>query len=169
MSKLLKGAALAALLAAAVGLAVAARSELAAKSPRPDDWAAVSSFARQAERTKAVVPALSLRDHALAKLDELTRIGSTADRSHAALVAGLLELQNAGQDRANGLVHLQAAASAFQRAVRIDPENDDAAYDLELLLSRSKAEGRPVGEARPEQKTKASVGRPGTKRTGSGY
>jgi hypothetical protein len=169
MTKLLKGAALAALLAGAVGLAVAARSELATESLHWDDWAAVSSFARQAERTKAVVPALSLRDHALAKLDELTRIGSTADRSHAALVAGLLELQNAGQDRANGLVHLQAAASAFQRAVRIDPENDDAAYDLELLLSRSKAEGRPVGEARPEQKTKASVGRPGTKRTGSGY
>jgi hypothetical protein len=169
MSKLLKGAALAALLVGAVGLAVAARSVLAAESPRPDEWVAVSSFARQADRTKAVVPALSLRDRALAKLDELTRIGSTAERSHAALVAGLLELENAGQDRANGLVHLQAAASAFQRAVRIDPENDDAAYDLELLLSRSKALGRPVGQARPEQKTRRSVGSPGTEQSGSGY
>jgi hypothetical protein len=168
MTKLLKCAALAALLAGAVGLAVAARSELATKSMHSDDWAAVSSFARQAERTKAVVPALSLRDRALARLDELTRTGSSANRSHAALVAGLLELQNAGQDRANGLAHLQAAASAFQRAVRIDPENDDAAYDLELLLSRSKAQGRPLGKARPDEK-KAGVGRPGTKRSGSGY
>jgi hypothetical protein len=169
MSKLLKGAALAALLAAAVVLAVAARSELASKSPRPDDWASVSSFARQADRMKALIPALSLRDRALAKLDELTRTGPTAERSHAALAAGLLELENAGQDRANGQVHLQAAAGAFQRAVRIDPENDDAAYDLELLLSRSKALGRPVGPAQPERKKKASVGRPGTERTGSGY
>jgi hypothetical protein len=65
-------------------------------------------------------------------------------------------------------MYLQAAAGAFQRAVRLDPENDDAAYDLELLLSRSRAEGRPVGEARPEQR-KASAGHPGTERTGSGY
>jgi hypothetical protein len=95
MSKLMKSAALAALLAATVVLAIAAHSELATESPRSDAWVAVSSFARQAERTKAVVPALSLRDRALAKLDELTRTGSTAERSHAALVAGLLELQKA--------------------------------------------------------------------------
>jgi hypothetical protein len=52
MSKLMKSAALAALLAAAVVLAVAAHSELATESPRSHAWVAVSSFARQAERQR---------------------------------------------------------------------------------------------------------------------
>jgi hypothetical protein len=169
VSRPLKGVALLALLATAVALALAARSELHSRPTRADAWVAASSFAREADKTKAVVPALSLRDRALAKLDELTRLGPAAERSHAAMLAGLLELENAGQDRANGHMHLQAAAGAFQRAVRIDPGNDDAAYDLELLLGRSKADGQPVGQVHPEKKRKPSTSRAGTETPGSGY
>ena len=167
--RLAKGAALAGLLALAAALSVAAHSALTPGSRRADSWQQAHTLALRADRTKAVVPALALRSQALGKLDDLTRIGPRAERSHAALLAGLLELENAGQDRGNVKAHMEAAAKAFEQAVRLEPANDDAAYDLELLLSRSKAEGRPLGRAKPESKHKAKPGPAGTGETGSGY
>jgi hypothetical protein len=169
MKRLAKGVALVGLLAFAATLAVVAYSALTPGTERADAWQQASALALKADRTKAVVPALGLRSRALGRLDELARIGPTSERSHAALLAGLLELENAGQDRGNGTAHLEAAAEAFQRAVLLEPANDDAAYDLELLLSRSKAEGRPLSEARPEHRRKTKPGPAGTRATGSGY
>ena len=48
------------------------------------------------------------------------------------------------------------------------PGGPAAAYDLELLLTRSKADGHTVADPRPEKK-RAGPGRPGTRRAGSGY
>jgi hypothetical protein len=169
VSRVVKGAALALLVAVAAGLALAAHSALTPSSRRAEAWEQAESLARRADRTKAVVPALTFRSRALATLGDLARTGPTAERSHAAMLAGLLELENAGQDRGNGKAHMEAAAAAFQRAVRLEPANDDAAYDLELLLSRSKAEGKPLGQARPERKHKSKPGPAGTEESGSGY
>jgi hypothetical protein len=169
VTRLAKGAALAGLLALAAALAVAAHSALTPSSQRADSWEQAESLARRADRTKAVVPALAFRDRALATLGELARVGPARERSHAAMLGGLLELENAGQDRGNAKTHFEAAAEAFQRAVRLDPENDDAAYDLELLLSRSKQQGKPLGQAGPERKSRSKPGPAGTEESGSGY
>jgi hypothetical protein len=169
VSRLAKGAALAGLVALAAALAVAAHSALTPSSHRSDSWEQAESLARRADRTKAVVPALAFRSRAQSTLQELARVGPTAERSHAAMLAGLLELENAGQDRGNGKAHMEAASEAFQRAVRLAPANDDAAYDLELLLTRSKADGRPPGQARPERKHNSKPGPAGTQESGSGY
>jgi tetratricopeptide (TPR) repeat protein len=169
VSRFVKGGALAALLAAAAMLAVVAHSALSPSSERSASWREAESLARRADSTKALMPALALRRRALERLESLSRVGPPAERSHAALLVGLLRLENAGQDKGNGQTHLEAAVEAFQRAVRLDPENDAAAYDLELLLSRSKADGRPLGLARPEQRTRPRSGPPGTDPAGSGY
>ena len=163
-----RAAVLLGLLAAAATMSVVAYSALASRSRHSVHWDRATSYARAADRTKPIVPALALRSRALGELSELTHVGPAAERSQAAMLAGLLELENAGQDRGDSQSHMEQAAGAFQLAVRLDPGNDDAAYDLELLLSRSKAEGHPVGEARPEKK-KMGPGRPGTQPTGSGY
>ena len=168
MSRIAKGAALAGLVALGAALAVASHSALSPSSHRSDAWEQAESLARRADRTKPVVPALAFRSRALSALDELARVGPKPERSHAAMLAGLLELENGAQDRGNGKAHMAAAAEAFERAVRLEPANDDAAYDLELLLSRSKAEGRPLGEARSERH-KSKPGPAGTEKSGSGY
>jgi hypothetical protein len=168
MSTVAKCIAVALLLAVAAALGFAAHSALGAHSHRAAAWEQAGALARQADRQKAIVPALTLRARALAAFERLSDSGPVRERSRAALLGGLLELENANQDRVNGRSHLEEAAAAFKRAVRLDPANDDAAYDLELLLTRSKSTGQPVGQARPEKK-KSGVGRPAAKRMGSGY
>jgi hypothetical protein len=79
MSLLMKSAALAALLAAAVVLAVAAHSDHRVAALGCLGGGVVVRAAGRADTGRR--SALSLRDRALAKLDELTRIGSTAERS----------------------------------------------------------------------------------------
>jgi hypothetical protein len=79
MSLLMKSAALAALLAAAVALAVAAHSDHRVAALGCLGGGVVVCAAGRADTGRR--SALSLRDRALAKLDELTRIGSTAERS----------------------------------------------------------------------------------------
>lgn len=163
-----KVTALALLLALAGGLAFAAHATLGGHAHRATAWEQAASLARRADRMKAIVPALALRARAVTAFDRLAAAGPAAERSRAALLAGLLELENSGQDRGSSRAHLEEAAAAFKRAVRLDPGNDDAAYDLELLLTRSKALGRAVGQARPERR-RSGVGRPGTQTPGSGY
>jgi hypothetical protein len=169
MSRLAKGAALAGLLALAAAFAVAAHSTLRPSSSRADAWEQAESLARRADRAKAVVPALAFRSRAVATLGELARRGPLPERSHAAMLGGLLELENAGQDRGNRKAHMEAALQAFQRAVGLEPGNDDAAYDLELLIARSRQEGRPLGEARPKPRQRTKPGPAGTQKGGSGY
>jgi hypothetical protein len=156
------------LLAVASGSAVLAYSALTSRAHHAPHWDRAVAYARAADRTEAIVPALALRGRALTELGALTRSGPDAERSRAALLAGLLELENAAQARSDSQAHMELAAAAFQQAVRLDPTNDDAAYDLELLLARSKAAGKPVGDVR-RKKEKGGAGRAGAQRTGRGY
>jgi hypothetical protein len=168
MTRAAKVFALVLLLGAAAALAYGSHRALSPGSQRSAAWAESYALARRADSSKALVPALALRAEAVQRLRELSGAGKPADRSHAALLAGLLQLESSGQDRGNRRAHLEDAVAAFQRAVRIDPENDDAAYDLELLLTRSKSDGRPLGKPRPKRRAIAN-GQAGTSPPGSGY
>jgi hypothetical protein len=159
--------ALAALLAAAAVCGLFSYRAFAGKAHRPDAWDRAIVAAKRADTIKAVVPALQLRAQAIALFDEVARSGSAPSRSRARLFAGLLQLRNAGSlpDRRQALA---LAVWQLQQAVRLDPNNDDAAYDLELLLSRSAQVGRPIGQPRAEKKQRAK-GKRGASPVGTGY
>jgi len=133
---------------------------------RPDPWAEAIATARRAERTKGILPALRTRDEAIALFDRLALTGPPTARSHAKLLAGLLQVRNAGS-QGDPRQALALGVAELQHAVRLDRSNDDAAYDLELLLSRSVQAGRPIGSPRPE--AKKEVGKAGAAPPGTGY
>ena len=158
--------ALGSLVGAAATCAVLAYAELTPRGTDADGWTRAIALTRQAERTDAVLPALRLREEAVARFDELARSGSRSSRSHARLLAGLLEVKNAAAqpDRRQALA---LAVTELQGALRLDRANEDAAYDLELLLTRSVQNGRPIGK--PTSEKNRSVGRSGTAAPGTGY
>lgn len=166
-STLRRGAALAGLLVIAGGLGYASYSALAPRPHRADTWDQAIAVVRKAERTKAIVPSLRTRERAIALFDELARKGSPQARSRAALLAAVLHVRNAAA-QANSNEALALAVSDLQRAVRLDPANDDAAYDLELLLSRSAGSRRTLTPGHPERK-KRSTQAPGASPAGTGY
>jgi hypothetical protein len=162
-----RSATLVALLVVAGALAYASHAAFAGRGQQQGPWERAIALAHRADRTKAVVPALQTRDRAIAMFRDLTRSGPAPARSRAAMLAGLLELRNGAAEPDRSRTHLALAVSALRTAVRLDPANDDAAYDLELLLSRSAQGGHPIDEAKPEKKK--SRGRPGASPVGTGY
>jgi hypothetical protein len=163
-----KALALAALLAVAAGCGLLSYRAFAVRSHGPDDWTRAVTVARHAESIKAVVPSLQVREQAVAMFEHLARSGPPALRSRARLTAGLLQVRNAGS-QPDPTQALALAVEDLQIAVRLDRNNDDAAYDLELLLSRSAQAGHPIGEPRPEKKKKGRAGKPGQAPPGTGY
>ena len=162
----MRAAVLAALLGVAGACAFLADGALAPRHDATTGWTRAIAVARRASRLKALVPALRTREEAVARFDELARVGPSAARSHAHLLAGLLDVQNAAAqpDPRPGLA---LAAEELRRAIRLDRGNDDAAYDLELLLARSKQAGQPIQRPRPNQERKARPG--GLAPPGTGY
>jgi hypothetical protein len=80
--------------------------------------------------------ALTLRAEAEAILAALVRgDGSTEIRTSAANLLGVLYLEDAKTVEQNPRRYLESALGAFQDAVRIDPENDAAKANLELLAT----------------------------------
>ena len=66
--------------------------------------------------------------------------------------------------------YLQDAVEDFQTAIVIDPENDDAKYNLEVALERLAAAQKSSDEQPPPQDTRGGSGAgSGTGRPGSGY
>jgi hypothetical protein len=55
-------------------------------------------------------------------------------RSKAASLQGVLTFEEAIQDPVNGPVLMRRVVGDFERAVRIDPGNEEAKYNLEYLL-----------------------------------
>jgi hypothetical protein len=80
-----------------------------------------------------------LRNEAQARLDEIVSNGK--DRRQQSRAAGLLgvvglaRLQTETQDRA---ALIGATVAALQLAIALDPENDDAKYNLEYALQRAR-------------------------------
>jgi hypothetical protein len=79
--------------------------------------------------------------------DALTRVANGSDRSAASQARTLLGIL-AFESSANGSDQssIDAALGAFTDAVRADPSNTDAKYDLELLLRQSSVQGTRTGQ-----------------------
>lgn len=78
----------------------------------------------------------AFRAEAQGTLGSAERTGSLppALRSKAALLQGVLTFDESIADPVNGPTLVRRALDDFQRAVRIDPTNEEAKYNLEFLL-----------------------------------
>lgn len=90
----------------------------------------------------------STRHQIQAELD-LTKLvdarGDTARRAQAANLLGILGFSLSMQQSAQP-VSSDTAVTAFRRAVGIDPQNDDALFNLEYALDSQKANGGEGGQ-----------------------
>jgi hypothetical protein len=91
-------------------------------------------------------------------------------RSSAATILGVLAYGEYVRSSRGGSVFLQRSLRSFREAIQLDPSNDDAKFDLELLLelvasSRGETGGTAGGPGGPE----TDVGGAGITRPGEGY
>jgi len=100
---------------------------------------ALQLFRRTEGRRTSSNAALALRAHAEAAL--AAQRGDAGVRSQAQTLLGVLTVEDAAADRAHAQQLTAAAAAAFRNALRLEPENEDAAADLELLLMHSSGRG----------------------------
>jgi hypothetical protein len=116
------------------------------------------------KRGGSLAAQLRRRTRALQILVPLAARGNT----RAANVLGVVELQEASVDRQHARQLFAGARAAFVAAVRADPQNEDAKFNLELLLA---AQRRQVG--RQHHTSAGSVGtkkgRAGGRHGGSGF
>lgn len=79
------------------------------------------------------------RNDATAWLTEIVQHdASAARRSAAANLLGVLSFADAIADYAGRAKLLESAAGRFRQAIALDPENEEAKFNLELTLSRSR-------------------------------
>lgn len=77
----------------------------------------------------------AFRAEAQATLGSAERSGLAAPlRSKAAVLQGVLTFEEANNDPVNGPALIRNTFGHFTRAVRIDPANEEAKYNLEFLL-----------------------------------
>ena len=99
---------------------------------------------------------------------ELSNVASGAGPRHASLAENLFGVLVHGTGRAAGASSADARSlAAFETAVRLDAANEDAKYNLELLLRRARpGDGRAEPGAgsgpRGTGRRGAGAGRPGT-------
>ena len=87
---------------------------------------------RQLPRTQQEV---NLRSAVEADLARLGRgDGDAAQKSLAAVLRGVLAFEEARQGGEQPTIFLRRSLTAFREAIRLDPANEDAKYDLELVL-----------------------------------
>lgn len=123
-----------------------------------------------------------LRRHAEAEqiLGRLADTGRPELRSRAANLRGALELQDAVLDRPRASTLLDAAMRDLQLAVRLDRGNEDAKFNLELLLTLrggSNGSGGGAAASRPGGRQASQSGakpqpqpaKPGAAKPGYGY
>jgi hypothetical protein len=111
---------------------------------------------------------LERHGEAVVRLDVLARSGDDpARRSQAATLAGLLALEDSALDPGSRGRFLELGLDAFRLAVLTDPGNEDAKYNLELVLARltGPAETRDPGEEQPAPEGRSA----GSSDPGSGY
>lgn len=80
-----------------------------------------------------------LRNAAQARLDALVAgDGDVKEKSRAANLLGVIGLARLVLETQDRVALLSATVANFQLAIALDPENDDAKYNLELVLQRSR-------------------------------
>jgi hypothetical protein len=124
---------------------------------------ALDLAAAEGPNLKAVLRRRSEAELLLADLMERAR---PALSGSAGNLFGLLELANAQIDREAARRRIDAARLAFQAAVRADPRNEEAKYNLELLLS---IQQRQAKHARNNERPSRANRRAGYTPPGSGY
>jgi hypothetical protein len=134
-----------------------------------DGWAAAAAAAQRAERAKGQVPAMRIRERAAELFLGVAGSGPPEVRSRAAMLAGLLRIRNATADPGQSRELLNDATASLRWAIRLDRRNDDAAYDLELLLAQGRAVGRPIGHASGSKPSHNRAGTPDAGEPGTGY
>jgi hypothetical protein len=100
----------------------------------------------------------------------LARLESSPDRwraSRAAAALGIL-LYTDPEDRTSAESPADKALERFQLAVRLDPRNDEAKQNLELLLQQARTEN-PRGRSQAGGGNEAGAGQAGLAPPGSGY
>ncbi len=115
-----------------------------------------------------VAGVLERHGEAFVRLDALARSGGDpVRRAHAANLAGLLALEDAALDRGSRGRFLELGLDAFRLAVLTDPANEDAKYNLELVLALLTGPGRTAdtGEEQPAPQGSSASSSP----PGSGY
>ena len=119
-------------------------------------------------------PARDLQDVALRSRaeTELARVArddpSSANRSRASLLRGIFALEEARESQAQQSVFLRRSLSELREAIRLDPANEDAKYDLELVLRLiENSEDESGGGSSGRGDTPASGA--GAASSGSGY
>lgn len=109
------------------------------------------------------------RADAEAKLDWLTREGTPASRAQAVNLLTVLRLHDALQGREDPAAAIAAAILSFGHAVRLDPRNADAKFNLELLLTIRPKGTKPAATKPISKQGAAATGHAGTAHTGAGY
>lgn len=115
-----------------------------------------------------VAGVLERHGEAVVRLDALARSGGDpVRRSHAANLAGLLALEDAALDAGSRGRYLELGLDAFRLAVLTDPANEDAKYNLELVLALLTGPGgtTDTGEEQPAPQGSSASSSP----PGSGY
>ena len=80
-----------------------------------------------------------LRNAALAQLDYIVASDASAeDKSRAAGLLGVIGLARLETETQDRVAALSATVANLQLAIALDPSNDDAKYNLELALQRSR-------------------------------
>lgn len=110
---------------------------------------------------------LERHGQAVVRLDALARSDDDpVRRARAANLVALLALEDATLDPASRGRFLELGLDALRLAVLTDPGNEDAKYNLELVLAQTRvAETPPAEEQRPSSEGR----RAGSSPPGSGY
>lgn len=168
---LLRAGTIVVLLALAAAAAFVARSLLgveAGERPSPTaerilgtserHWRTAASAVANARAAHAVAPSLRLRTQALGQLQRLMREGPAESRAHAATLASAVSVELAALDPELAADRMRWAVRSVQLAVRLDPEAEDPAFDLELLLQRAARDERLGGGPPHGQQGRAGTG-----------
>jgi hypothetical protein len=107
-----------------------------------------------------------IRAHAEVALAEVTSRGSASQASVAANLLGVLLTAATGSGAAAAE---ERARASFDAAIRADPTNEDAKYNLELLLRRQRIVGTRAGHTNGSGARGASRRGAGAGTPGSGY
>jgi hypothetical protein len=120
---------------------------------------AVALFRKSESRT--LLPQQQIRARALAERQLRSQHAGPTARSRAENLLGVLEFEDARSDPTGAGEDIQASMDAFAQAARTDPANDDAKFNLELLLTLSS--NRKVPQPRPNSGRSHGAGSsPGT-------